>query len=92
MLLYSAAASLVVGIVPYTLIFMEDSNRKLLERAAGSKHYSSSSASSEKGPEDLIDQESNEGLLRRWRTLTLTRALLPTTAGFLGLLAITHYE
>lgn len=92
MLLYSAAASLVVGIVPYTLIFIEDSNRKLLERAAGSKHYSSSSASGEKGPEDLIDQESNEGLLRRWRTLTLTRALLPTTAGFLGLLAITHYE
>lgn len=91
-LLYSAAALLVVGVVPYTLIFMENSNRKLLKRAAEAKHFSSSSASGEGCPEILIDQESNEGLLRRWRALTLTRALLPMTAGVLGLLAITHYE
>ncbi|EDP47080.1 hypothetical protein KXW38_001148 [Aspergillus fumigatus] len=85
-LLYGTAACSVMGIVPYTLLFMGPTNSRLLERSA---------AEEEKVPgatrgEDMVNVPSEmttEELLSHWRFLAGIRGLLPLAGGILGLFA-----
>ncbi|CAG8216652.1 unnamed protein product [Penicillium olsonii] len=78
MIMHSAAASLVLGIVPYTIICIGPTNDRLSERAAGKDASVSAS--------DRSNEESDEQLLRRWVVLNGIRGLLPLAGGVLGLL------
>ncbi|RDW81574.1 DUF1772 domain-containing protein [Aspergillus mulundensis] len=73
--LYSAAAALTVGIVPWTFAAMKGTNDKLHERA--SEVY----AVTEK-----TGQEVGE-LLSRWKVLNAVRGLFPLVGGLVGFLA-----
>jgi hypothetical protein len=73
--LYSLAAALTVGIVPWTYATMIRVNRLLLERAGNAAWV----PSVEKGEEEEVT-----GALARWRTLNGVRALLPLLGAVAG--------
>ncbi|CAG8393157.1 unnamed protein product [Penicillium salamii] len=77
MIMYSAAASLVLAIVPYTIICIGPTNDRLSARAAGKDEPVSTNESSEKNDDQL---------LRQWVVLNGIRGLLPFAGGVLGLL------
>ncbi|CAG8128241.1 unnamed protein product [Penicillium salamii] len=77
MIMYSAAASLVLAIVPYTIIFIGPTNDRLSARAAGKDELVSTNETSE---------TSDDQLLRQWVVLNGIRGLLPFAGGVLGLL------
>ncbi|CAI7568496.1 unnamed protein product [Penicillium bialowiezense] len=79
MIMHTAAASLVLGIVPYTIIFISPTNDRLSVRAAGNSDLKSTSS-------DQSDEKSDEQLLNRWIVLNGIRGLLPLAGGVLGLL------
>lgn len=70
--LYSAAAILVPAIVPFTIIFMKETNAKLHLKA------DSSSVDAKRDGELFA-------LLAKWQLLNSARALLPGIAAVLGL-------
>ncbi|KAJ5569910.1 uncharacterized protein N7459_009340 [Penicillium hispanicum] len=70
--LFSTAAVLTVGIVPYTLAVMNSTNTSLLEKANSTS--------------DPSDAETS-GLLEKWTTLNKLRSVFPLTAAVCGLLA-----
>lgn len=84
MVLFGTAASLVTGIVPFTILFMRPTNAALLVRASEEE---TSSNSSGRKPEE----KSAEQLLTRWATLGGIRGLLPLAGGILGLLGVLEY-
>lgn len=75
-ILYSLAAVLTVGIVPYTFAAMSSTNNALLARAEGKSADASSPTDAEV-----------ESLLRKWGSLNAGRSLFPLTAGLLGIFA-----
>jgi hypothetical protein len=84
MLLFGTAASLVTGVVPFTLIFMRQTNNDLMERAADE----------EVSPDTPVlrpDQKTSEQLFAQWATLTGIRGLLPLAGGVLGLVAALNH-
>ncbi|ROV88793.1 hypothetical protein VSDG_08985 [Cytospora chrysosperma] len=64
------AMGLTIGIVPFTLIFMDPTNQALLRVAEGSSSLGS---------------EAVGELLVRWKWLNLTRSMFPLAGGLLGL-------
>lgn len=68
---YVGAAALTVGIVPFTVFFMDTTNQALLGVAAGTAGHLSSEAVRE--------------LLVKWRVLNLVRSLFPLAGALLGL-------
>jgi hypothetical protein len=77
--IYSAAALLAIGMVPYTMIFMLPTNNKLMakaEQAAGAK-----------GAVAADDKEVIE-LLRKWSILSGIRSLVPLLGGVVSMAAI----
>lgn len=68
---YMGAAALTVAIVPFTGLFMDNTNQALLGVAAGGAGNLSSEAVRE--------------LLVRWRVLNLVRSLFPLAGALLGL-------
>jgi uncharacterized membrane protein len=80
MLLFGTAASLVTGIVPFTLVFMLPINDALMVRTA-EKDISSD-------PPEKPEQKTTEEVLTRWAVLSGIRSLLPLAGGVLGLLAV----
>ncbi|PTU24154.1 hypothetical protein P175DRAFT_0497273 [Aspergillus ochraceoroseus IBT 24754] len=74
--LYSAAAVLTLGIVPWTLIAMTSTNKALLDRA------SATWVSTDKSNEEV------EGLLEKWTVLNAIRSLFPLAGGIVGYLAL----
>lgn len=79
MLLFGTAASLVTGIVPFTLVFMLPTNDALMVRTAEEDILSTT---------EKPDQKTTEELLTRWAILSGMRSLLPLAGGVLGLLAV----
>ena len=76
--LYGTAALLTIGIVPWTLLVMSETNRKLIAKAG------------EKG--DLkgsgVGDEEVRGLLRKWTTLNGIRSVLPLLGSAVGMVAV----
>jgi hypothetical protein len=70
--LFSTAAVMTVGIVPFTIVFMSATNDALLKKAA---------STSDAAGEDTID------LVEKWMTLNRLRSLLPLAGAFCGILA-----
>ncbi|KAL5333729.1 hypothetical protein BJX70DRAFT_380150 [Aspergillus crustosus] len=73
--LYSVAAALTVGIVPWTLAAMKGTNGRLLEKA---------------GSVWIVDEERSEevkGLLGRWTVLNAIRGLFPLVGAVVGVYA-----
>ncbi|KAJ5833269.1 hypothetical protein N7474_001580 [Penicillium riverlandense] len=73
--LYSAAAILTLGIVPYTIVAMSNTNNALLNMA--------------KPKIELSDRNQAESvtLLDKWVNLNLFRSLLPLAGGLIGIAA-----
>lgn len=67
---FLGALVLSIGIVPFTLLVMDTTNRALLRVAAG---------------EDKLEDGAVRELLSRWRAQNLVRSLLPLTSAALGL-------
>lgn len=84
MLLFGTAASLVTGIVPFTLIFMRSTNNALMARAAEEDV-------SLQAPPQKPTQKTSEQLFTRWATLTGIRGLLPLAGGMMGLAAVLNH-
>jgi hypothetical protein len=78
-LIYSTAALLTIGMVPYTIIFMLPTNDRLTEKAK--QHVTS------KGAVATDDKEVIE-LLKKWSFLSGIRGLLPLMGGVVSLAAI----
>lgn len=70
--LFSTAAIMTVGIVPFTIIFMSGTNDALMKKAA---------ATSESSGEETAD------LVEKWATLNRLRSFLPLAGAFCGILA-----
>ncbi|KAF3762269.1 DUF1772-domain-containing protein [Cryphonectria parasitica EP155] len=68
--LFVGAAALTVGIVPFTLVFMDATNQVLLEVASGAA---------------TVGSEALEGLLLRWKDLNLVRSFFPLAGAVVGL-------
>lgn len=76
--LYGLAALLTIGIVPWTLLFMNATNQKLLVKAEENV-----------GAKDVVKDEEVGDLLRKWTTLNGVRSVLPllgSTVAFLAML------
>ncbi|RAH69911.1 DUF1772 domain-containing protein [Aspergillus aculeatinus CBS 121060] len=73
--LYTAAAVLTLGIVPYTILTMRPTNNALLALA--------------QSPKDLTaaDETRSQDLLKKWTSLNSLRGLLPLSGATLGMLA-----
>lgn len=67
---YVGAAALTVGIVPFTVLFMDATNQALLGVAAGGASLSS---------------EAVRELLEKWKVLNLVRSLFPLAGALLGM-------
>ena len=70
--LFSTAALLTVGIIPFTIIFMSSTNGVLIQKA---------SVTSESSPEETLE------LVRTWTTLNQLRGFLPLAGACCGLVA-----
>lgn len=68
---YTGAAALTVAIVPFTGLFMDNTNQTLLGVAAGGA--------------GSISSEAVRELLVKWRDLNLVRSLFPLAGALLGL-------
>ncbi|KAG6367966.1 hypothetical protein INS49_002166 [Diaporthe citri] len=68
---YVGAAALTVGIVPFTVFFMDATNQALLGVAAGTAGH--------------LSAEAVRDLLVKWRVLNLVRSLFPLAGALLGL-------
>ena len=82
--LYGLAAALVVGIVPYTLIFMRGTNNKLMARAAEADMLDVTKDVTQVG---LPEEESTNELLDKWAFLNAIRCVFPLMATALGMWA-----
>lgn len=67
---YLGAMGLTIGIVPFTLVFMDSTNQALLNVAQGAS---------------ALDFEAVSELLLRWKGLNLIRSLFPMAGALLGL-------
>lgn len=76
-LMYCTAAVLTLGIVPYTIGLMSDTNNQLIDKA------NSNWVADEKSSTEV------ESLLSRWLKLNAGRGLLPLVGGLIGLVAAT---
>ncbi|MCJ1382977.1 hypothetical protein MMC17_006090 [Xylographa soralifera] len=81
---YSLAAALVVGIVPYTLIFMRGINNKLMTRAAEADKLDATEKVTQVG---LPKGESTNELLDKWAFHNAVRCVFPLMATALGMWA-----
>jgi hypothetical protein len=82
MQLYAAAAVFTLGIVPYTLITMNPTNNKLIEKA-GKVDVNS------KGLDGTGDDKEVGELLKKWQVLNGIRGVIPllgVVAGFVAVL------
>lgn len=70
--LFSAAAVLTLGVVPYTLLAMASTNNALLEKA--------------KSAPEISDTETSR-LIEKWTTLNAVRGYFPLAAAAVGLMA-----
>lgn len=70
--LFSAAAVLTVGIVPFTIVAMSSTNNKLLEKSKSTKTSPDA---------ETVD------LLQHWTTLNQIRGFLPLIGGLCGIVA-----
>ncbi|KAF4626910.1 hypothetical protein G7Y89_g11245 [Cudoniella acicularis] len=73
--LYTLAAALTMGIVPFTLMFMAPTNNKIFRKAA------------QAATAPAFDSEFG-ALIERWSTLNFVRSLLPLLGGVVGMAAI----
>jgi len=78
---YAASAALCFGIIPYTLVFLIPTNRKLLAKVADAERL---------GPlDELVEasrrEESARYLVDWWGVLNLGRAAMLASAGVLGI-------
>ncbi|EAW25722.1 anthrone oxygenase encC [Aspergillus fischeri NRRL 181] len=89
-LLYGTAASLVMGIVPYTLLFMGPTNCQLLKRAAAEGEEKVTGATRGNDMVNAPSEVTTEELLSHWKFLAGIRGLLPLAGGILGLFASLH--
>lgn len=79
--LYATAGVIAPSFIPYTLVFMNSTNQKLLEKA---DTLAASDAEEEvKGGQE----ETTHVLVDRWATLNLVRGVISATAGVLALWA-----
>ena len=76
-MLYSIAAVLTIGMVPFTGLFMLETNGKLMAFAENAM-----------GGEVKMDGEVVGELLRKWGVLSGIRSLLPLFGSAVGLLAV----
>lgn len=80
--MYALAGGLVVGIVPFTLVFMLGTNRKLQARAAQWRE------TDVRGRDiDGKEEEEVRELVEKWRKLNLARAVIATTGCVISVLA-----
>lgn len=86
-LFYTAASLLVVGIIPFTLVFMRPVNQECAARAAKNDVPESLTPSSEHHKCDLSEQRATEDILASWARMAGVRSMLPLAGGLLGLLA-----
>lgn len=70
--LFSAAAVLTIGIVPYTMLAMSSTNNALLEKASSTP--------------EISDTETSR-LIEKWTTLNTVRGYLPLAGAVIGLMA-----
>lgn len=70
--LFSAAAALTLGIVPFTFVAMSTTNDRLLERSESLK---------------VGSEEEMVGLIEYWTSLNQIRGLLPLLGGLCGIAA-----
>ncbi|KAJ5673877.1 DUF1772-domain-containing protein [Penicillium macrosclerotiorum] len=70
--LFSAAAVLVIGIIPYTILTMSTVNNSLLQKALSTS--------------ELVEAET-ASLIERWTTLNTLRSILPLAGAICGILA-----
>ncbi|KAL1956732.1 hypothetical protein VTO42DRAFT_6882 [Malbranchea cinnamomea] len=87
--MYLIAAALSIGIIPYTLVVMQPTNKRLMGRAE---------QADVEGPtaREKVDIRASKedtvviNWLKTWRTLNFVRALLPFSASLLGVSATLH--
>ena len=80
--LYGLSALLTIGIVPYTLIAMVPTNKKLMSKAEASKALSAEELFSQSGESKA---QPTKELLDLWATHNLARGLFPLAGSVLGL-------
>ncbi|KAI4721819.1 hypothetical protein E4T48_01909 [Aureobasidium sp. EXF-10727] len=76
--LFVLAAVSTIAIVPFTLVFMKNTNNKLLEYAARAK----------KDELSVTETEDVDALLRRWTLLNSVRGLLPLAGAVAACIAV----
>ena len=81
--LYGLSALLTIGIVPYTLLVMLPTNKKLMNRAEEAEALSAEQQLI--GAKDTSKDPSTKELLDRWATHNLARGLFPLAGSVLGL-------
>ena len=77
---YLVAGLLAVGIVPYTVVFMQSTNRKLIERNEEMGALGAEDTVVEVG----LGNESAHALVDWWGVLNLGRGAMLSVAGILG--------
>jgi hypothetical protein len=80
--IYAISAILTLGIVPYTIIGMMPTNKKLLKKCEEMKGMSVEEKATEVG---FARGESTKELVDRWGMLNLGRGALPLVGAVLGL-------
>lgn len=75
---------MVIGMVPFTLAFMAEVERELVQRATSVGEVTRS----ESGADGEKEEKRVKELVRRWARLNLVRAGLMGGAGAVGLLAL----
>jgi hypothetical protein len=76
--LYGTAALLTIGIVPWTILAMNETNRKLTAKAQEKVGMKGSG----------VRDEDVHGLLRKWTTLNGIRSVLPLLGGVVAMVAV----
>ena len=84
--LYALAALVTISVVPYTLLAMVSTNRKLLGKTSPAGASESVSGNHEREEVSNNDESAKE-LLARWRLLNFGRGVLPLLGTSLGLYA-----
>lgn len=79
------AATLAISIIPYTIIVMGGTNRKLMEKAESMRSLGSSEGLVEIGEDE---DEKTKVLVDRWSTYNAGRSLLSLTGALTGVWAI----
>jgi hypothetical protein len=76
--LYGTAALLMIGIVPWTILAMNETNRKLTAKAQEKVGMKGSG----------VRDEDVHGLLRKWTTLNGIRSVLPLLGSVVAMVAV----